>query len=498
MNTRVLAGSLALLALVALAPAQGPGPRVIQLAAQAEKKPVSSLAYRLLPDPLDRVEGNAAFLWTRAVTAARAVRYKWTEQQWKWSDTDSTPLDKLAVNDVKAALKAHANALYLADQAALRTRCDWERPAPTIQNLSTDMLRMEEVQGLREIAHLLTLRCRVELAERRYDDALHTLQTGFALARHLNGTGPHLLLEDLVGIAITAIMLGRIEEWEQIPGSPNLYWALTDLPRPFIDTRRSIRVELNTIYRSFPVLRELKTRKKLSAEESRRLFEKAFDAVFQCAEPIIDKAPGAGGGKENVTAWMKKMGATAVALKYYPIAKKGLIASGRTEKEVEAMTSLQVVALYYMEQYDQMRDEILQWLAVPAWQGLKSLEKVQAKYSARAKEDGNILNVLTGMLTPAILKVTSAQLRLDRQIAGLRGAEALRLHVAAGGLPSKWSEITEVPGPIDPLTGKGLDEWYKLDGSKGVLTIPALPGMFINTARRFEMAAKPGPAGGEK
>jgi hypothetical protein len=495
-----MSAALATMLLVAaLAPAQkAPGPRVIQLAAQSEKKPVSSLAYRLLPDSLDKVEGNAAFLWTRAVMAARAARYKWTEQQWKWSDTDSTPLDKLVVNDVKAALKVHANALYLADQAALRTRCDWERPAPTIQNLSTDMLRMEEVQGLREIAHLLTLRCRVELAERRFDDALHTLRTGFALARHVSGDGPHMVLDDLVGIAVATIMLGRVEEWVQIPGSPNLYWALTDLPRPFIDTRRSIRVELNTIYRSFPVLRELKTKKKLSAEESRRLFEKAFDAVFQSAEPIIDKALGAGGGKENMAAWMKKMGPTAVALKYYPIAKKGLIASGRPAKEVEALPSLQVIAIYYMEQYDQMRDEILQWLAIPAWQGYKSLEKVQAKYSARAKEDGNILNVLTGMLTPAILKVTAAQLRLDRQIAGLRGAEALRWHVAAGSLPAKWAEITEVPGPIDPMTGKGLDEWYKLDRSKGVLSIPALPGMFINTARRFEMAAKPEPAGSEK
>jgi hypothetical protein len=501
MFLRSLAGSLVLLTLVAASPAQEkkePGPRLVKLAPQSERKPASSLAYHLRPDPLEQVEGNAALLWTRAMMAARAVRYKWTEQQWKWSDTDSMPLDRLPVKEVKAALEAHVTALRFAGQAALRTRCDWERPAPTIQNLSTDLLHMQDVQGLREIAHLLALRCRVELAERRFEDALHTLQTGLTLARHLSSESPHMLLDDLVGIAIATIMLGRVEEWIQIPGSPNLYWALTDLPRPLIDTRRGIRVELNTIYRSHPVLRELKTKKKLSAEEARRLVERVFDSMYQCADPIIDKASGAGPrGNPNVPAWMKKMATAGLALKHYPIAKKGLIDSGRPAKEVEAMSSLQVVAIYYVEQYEQMRDEILQWLSVPAWQGRKSLEQVQAKYNARTREDGNILNVLMGMLTPAIVKVTAAELRLERQIAGLRGAEALRLHLAvAGKTPAKWADITEVPGPIDPMTGKGLDEWYKLDGNKPVLLIPELPGMGVLTARRYEFAGK--PAEGEK
>jgi hypothetical protein len=500
MFLRSLGGSLALLTLIAMGQAQEkkePGPRSVKLAAQAAKKPASSLAYHLRPDPLDQVEGNAAFLWTRAVMASRSVRYKWTEAQWKWSDIDSTPLDKLPIKEVKAALAAHAFALRFADQASLRTRCNWDRPSPTVQNLATDMLHMEEVQGLREIARLLTLRCRVELAERRFDDALRTLQSGLSLAQHVNGDGPHMVLDDLVGIAIASVMLARVEEWIQISGSPNLYWALTDLPRPLVDTRRSIRVELNTIYRSYPILRELKSKRKLSAEEAKQLVEKALDAVYSGANPIVENAAGAPGANPARPPWARKMATTALALKYYPIAKKGLVDSGRPAKEVEAMSSLQVVAIYYLEQYEQMRDEILQWLAVPAWQGRKSLEKVRAKYHARTQEDGNILNVLVGLLTPAIVKVTAAELRLERQIAGLRGAEALRLHVAVtGATPAKWADITEVPGPIDPLTGKGLDDWYRLEGNNPVLAIPALPGMPALTACRYELAGK--PAGGEK
>ena len=38
-------------------------------------------------------------------------------------------------------------------------------------------------------------------------------------------------------------MLGRVEELIQAPGSPNLYWALTDLPRPLLDLRKALQGE---------------------------------------------------------------------------------------------------------------------------------------------------------------------------------------------------------------------------------------------------------------
>ncbi len=339
--------------------------------------------------------------------------------------------------------------------------------------MATD-LEIDEIQGLREIARLLRLRTRMELAERRFDDAQRTLQTGLAITRHLGGK--RLVIEDLVAIAIAAIMLGEVEEWIAIPGSPNLYWALTELPRPLVDMRQSLRTELSIIYRSFPELRELKAKKKLSTEEAQQLAGKVYKSLSRAGFP------------STAQPWMVKMGSASLALKYYPVAKKGLIASGRTAKEVEDMPSLQVVALYYLEQFDQMREEMMQWLSVPAWQGLKGLEKVQAKYHRRAEEDGNILNILTSLQAPAVVKVSQAQVRLERQIAGLRGAEALRLHLTATGkVPTKWSEVTEVPEPMDPLTGKGFDGWYTFDGVRGVLAVPPMPGMPATLGRRTRL-----------
>jgi hypothetical protein len=71
--------------------------------------------------------------------------------------------------------------------------------------------------------------------------------------------------------------------------------------------------------------------------------------------------------------------------------------------------------------------------------------------------------------------VQSAQTRLDRKIAALRVIEALRLHAAAndGRLPDKLTDITLVPVPDDPGTGKPFG--YERDQDTATLT-SQIPG----------------------
>ena len=97
------------------------------------------------------------------------------------------------------------------------------------------------MQKMRDVAQVLTRRLRVEIADGRFDDALYTTKTLLALARVL---GEHpTLIGDLVGFYVTRLTLERVEEMLQQPGCPNLFWALTDLPRPFIDLRKGIQGE---------------------------------------------------------------------------------------------------------------------------------------------------------------------------------------------------------------------------------------------------------------
>lgn len=476
--TRCTGLSFVMLAALLAAPARPRGQApdkdetpVVALAPQGARR-AAALAYRLLPDPLDAVEGNAASLWLRAIAAARAVEQKWTEKEWAWDHPGArgTALKDLPRAQVRAALAAYGPALRLAEQAARRTRCDWERDPLTLQNLADPhFLPLDEVQGLRELIRLVSLRCRLELSEDRFADAARSLQVGFAMARHLNSGD--LIIQDLVAVALASIMLGRVEEWVQRPGSPNLYWALTELPRPLVDTRKSIRHELNTVHRSFPAFRQMRTRRFTDAEATRTLAElmRYFGAVVKPKEQA----------KLSMADYVKAR---------LPEAKKALVAAGRTEKDLDAMPAAQVVALAYIDDYDRKRDDISRWLSVPTWQAREPLAKLLKAWS---KTEDKGAGVVLAMLLPAVSKVLEAQNRADRFVAGLRGAEALRQHVAqTGQVPAKWSDLTAVPGPIDPYTGKGLDDFYSAKGGKGVLALPPPPGMPATLGRRYEVGVK--------
>src|SRR5581483_5018598 len=91
-------------------------------------------------------------------------------------------------------------------------------------------LLIPDVQAMRSLAALLAVRARLEMHRGELDKAVYSLQTGLALGRDVAHT-PSLVC-GLVGLAVSGIMLNRAEELIQLPATPNLYWALTDLPEP--------------------------------------------------------------------------------------------------------------------------------------------------------------------------------------------------------------------------------------------------------------------------
>src|SRR4051794_8726753 len=119
-------------------------------------------------------------------------------------------------------------ALKQADQAARLDTPDWQ----ILLKLRADgvELLLPEVQQIRSLARALQVRYRAEIAQGRFDEALRTAQTMFAISRHL---GEHpTIIGGLVGMAISSLAIGGLEEMVEQPGCPNLYWALTSLPSP--------------------------------------------------------------------------------------------------------------------------------------------------------------------------------------------------------------------------------------------------------------------------
>ena len=167
----------------------------------------------------------------------------------------------------------------------------------------------------------------------------------------------------------------------------------------------------------------------------------------------------------------------AVTAKGYPEAKRYMLSQGLPAETVEAMPHIQVVFLFSLAEYDLLFDEMLKWQGVPYWQARAGLEKwEQTLKQERARETELERLPLAGLFLPAVQRVFFATTRTDRKIAALRCIEAIRLYAAGheGKLPGALSEITEVPIPIDPVTGKEFE--YKLDEGKAMLSAPPPPG----------------------
>jgi hypothetical protein len=478
MLTRTFLALLCLAALAVVAAAESPPtaiePQLIKVPIRATTGQPPARDDQLLPDAADLVSGNAAPFWLRAAIALQQTQYPWTEKEDNWLSPATTSLRDLPRQEVRKLLDSYQEALRLADQAALRDRCDWEAPPLTVEALVE--LPLVEPQACRVLARLLNLRARLELAEGHPDRALHSVRVGLALGRDV-GHGP-TVIHGLVGVAIAMIMLVRTEEVLQQPEMPNLYWAATRLPRPLVDLRQPLESELGMLYHSYPDLHRLEEGR-LSGPQAAAILESLVSRLTWTES----HAPG--------TPQVKRLDLKQVVAAHHKNAVGYLLAHRYKPEEVHALTDTQAVALYLLGRYSEDRRELLRWAALPPWQGREGLFRMDKRLREEAERDRG--DGLGELLPLWAAKVHEAGTRLERQVAALRCVEAIRLYAAAheGKLPAALADVTEVPLPIDPFTGKGFDGYYKRSGDTAVLDVPPPPDMPVNLGRRYELTRSP-------
>jgi hypothetical protein len=455
--TRALASVVALLVLAGLSPAQVPPIQPIVLTVRPAAEPTPALKYHLLPWPREQHRGNAALHYHRAALLREGIP---KETQDKFAKFVGVPLKDLPPNDVRPVLRAYKHVLEELNLGAHASYCDWQLSEQIRQD--TLGILLPEVQRMREFAALLQLKARLEIAEGRTNDAAATLQTGFALSRHISQMPT--LISALVGIAISSIMAAELDNLVQVTGAPNFYWALTDLPRPFIDLRETMQTERHMADSLFPGLRELADNPRAAPLSTQQL-EAFTDRICKLASDY-GGPPGLG----------TRAGLALMAAKLYPEAKRYLVARGRTAAEVDAMPIVQAALLYQMYQYDEYFDEMVKWQGLPLWEARPGLLRADRHLKQERARYGGLVPTLATLLLPAMQKVFEAQARIDRKIAALRCVEAIRLYAAAhdGKLPLSLSDIQDVPVPIDPVTGKPFQ--YVAAGNQATLTTPLPPG----------------------
>lgn len=433
-------------------------PVTTKLVLQPAPQPRLALKYQLLPGMLDRKPGNAAVTYNKialwvAQRPEESRRADW-ERISNWLDM---PLADLPKDEVRRTMSHFGVALADLDLAARRQDCDWQLPLGE-RNFITILL--PELQEMRNFCRLLALQARLQIADGDFDKALRTIQTGYAVGRHA-AQGP-TLVNGLVGISICRIMSDRLQELIAQPDSPNLYWALTALPRPLIDFRPAVEAEMNIIYLSFPALRRVDDTLRTPA-----YWQHFLDELAETFAMLMG-----GGDRGPKVGWRFIM--TALAIKGYPQARQGLIDLGRTPEQVDAMPVAQVLVLYTLETFDELRDDMFKWFYVPYLEGRGGLQQSGSQLIEKCRR--REVFPLASMLLPAVTAVHLAGARSERDIAVLRTIEALRLYGAAhrGQLPEKLADLSEVPVPNDPLSGQPF--LYKKTGDTAVLESPAPPG----------------------
>ena len=423
-------------------------PLTFTVTVRPAQPPTPALKYMLMPELKDMTKGNALLRYYKGFSTEWWGNINRQNAQWHENASKATeaPLDKLPAE--YSFVKTWAM-LKEVDRGARMDHCDWE----FLENLRLDGFAalLPDVQGMRNFAMYLALRARYELADGDIDKCIYTLQTGFALAKHV-GEGP-TLIHMLVGVAISQVMAKQLDELIQHPKCPNLYWALARLPRPYIDLRKPFQGEMMITATLFPEFEELK-RGPLPLDQAQKYMD---EFIQRCRN----------WGIANISP----KDVTLQALSVYPNAKAALVAGGRAQAEVDAMPVPQVLLLHSAEEHYRMRDELFKWAPLPYFEAYPGMNKVVESYQA-LKARGDVLQ-LVYELAPATQKVMHANVRADRRFAMLRVVEALRLYAAGhdGGLPAKLTDVTEVPIPLDPSTGRPFE--YSVTGNKATITGPA-------------------------
>ena len=453
--------------------------KTMQIVLHPAAEPCPALKYQLLPPFLERRPGNAAVWWNRLPAermqylAASSKEFMDTGRFTVWMDMPiGSPREKAyrekELSDVVNLI--HDGAVFSdMARAAQFESCDWEQP---IREGNFIAILIPEIQHARAYSRLLSAKAHLEIAEGKYDEAVKTLQIGYTQARHVAQS--QTLVSGLVGLTIAGVMSYQVQQFVQQPDAPNLYWALSTLPRPLVDLRPGGEAESNILYLQFPELRDL-DKKKLAPDEWRELLKRIVGDVLQFSDNRAFPRSG------DVSAMIAVAG-----LQGYPRAKQYLIEKGRTAAEVEAMPVAQVILLYTVQIYNEASDEHFKWFFLPGAEAGRGQELAERHFDATVR--GKEIIPVASLLLPASRWAKEAETRCEWTVAVLRIFEAMRLYAAAhdGQWPDRLSDVTEVPIPKNPYDGEPFI--YHREANKAVLTAEKGPK---NWYRRYEITLMP-------
>jgi hypothetical protein len=266
------------------------------------------------------------------------------------------------------------------------------------------------------------------------------------------------LVQLLVAASVSELTLRQMPDVIGRQNSPNLYWALSDLPSPFLDVRGAMKMERAGAYFTIPQLKEAHNGATLTAQQWREVVRAMSELRLHSYGGQANRTP------EDVTLAL-------YCVKEYPQAKQYLLERKVPASEIDAMSTSQVLGLYHVGQFEHWTQEMDKCLTLPYWQGIGVLDRTEKVMPGAA---GASPWSLLGVFAPSMKQPYTSVTRIDRQIALWRCVEAVRAYAAAhdGKAPARLDQIVETPAPLDPMTGKNFR--YEASGDRVTIEGPVI------------------------
>jgi hypothetical protein len=441
---------------------RGAEPVELTLTSRAIEQPL--LKYRLLPAEFELKDGNAATIILRMIWEQRP----YMQEVFGTHDADL----ELAIDDPKIleiGTKHFDGFYHQLRRAAYRRTAEWEYP---IGETPAVNILLPDVQGGREFAgRALSVWIRYHIAKGELDQAREGILVGLAVSRHYART-PFGVIQ-LVSNAINQLMWQRVEELLAHQNCPNLYWALTALPRPYLDIRRMVEFEermLELTYIGQPLNDTDTHPEKLTLDgvddpDSTRS-EQDWEILLAS---VIDnfllelRQPGQA---QPVDRREIKVNTVRIARRELP----DLIEGGADS--VPKMSDAEAGIRWLLLKHRRHCQEVTALMALDPQHALPALKEVQARnYRYRAERRPEIMYMIANPYNFYVIARTS-----DRRIAAFRAVEAIR-HFASthgGRLPNTLDEIWYPPVPEDPVLSKPFH--YEVNDGVATLSAEGIPG----------------------
>jgi hypothetical protein len=276
-----------------------------------------------------------------------------------------------------------------------------------------------------------------------------------------------VLVQALVGAAIARTFNGVLRDWQAAPNSPNLGWALAELPRPFANVDDAMRREQALLIRMFPML-----------QDPDRATAEQWQQVIAQWHQLRQREPDAA---------QKMLDAVALTAAILPTARAELLKAGWDRAKLDAMQPAQIAAIYCARQFRTSSDDMIKWLGAPhaiAWNRIKEAERRLDTVNRPGK------NPLLDFV-PAFSRALLSGALVDREIAMLQTIEAIRAYAAAnnGQLPRTLDDLGETRAPVDPMTGEAFA--YQFEGDRFTLEGVVIAGDNPRNGIRIEGTVKP-------